>query len=75
MYMLSRMNININSLGNNKTCAMVYEFYSSHFFTSNVCVHQGDAISLICFNLYVSNIQSLDLRKIRRLYIHLYRII
>ena len=28
---LSRMNININSLGNNKTCAMVNEFYSSHF--------------------------------------------
>ena len=64
MYKLSRMNINgmffnmINSMyGNNKMCIRVNKFHRSNFFTSNVGVRQGDAISPILFNLYVSDLQ------------------
>ena len=51
------MNINdicfniINSMyGNNKMCIRVDRSHWSHFFTSNVGVRQGDAISPILFN-------------------------
>ena len=57
-YKLSRMNINglffniINSMyGINKMCIGVDKSHRSHFFTSNVGVRQGDAISPIRFNL------------------------
>ena len=65
LYKLSRMNINglffniISSMyGNNKMCIRVDKSHRSHFFTSNVGVRQGDAISPILFNLYVSDFQS-----------------
>ena len=68
LYKLSRMDINgmffniINSMyGNNKMCVRVNKFHRSHFFTSNVGVRQGDAISPILFNLYVA-----DLKKVSR---------
>ena len=37
---------------------LVINSHRSHFFTSNVGVRQGDAISQIIFNLYVSDFQS-----------------
>ena len=40
------------------TCIRVDKSQRSHFFTSNVGVCQGDAISPILFNLYVSDFQS-----------------
>ena len=59
------MNINglffniINPMyGINKMCIRVDKSHRSHFFTTNVCVRQGDAISPILFNLYVSDFQS-----------------
>ena len=65
LYKLSRMNINglcfniISSMyGNNKMSITVDKSHRSHFFTSNVGVRQGDAISPILFNLYVSDFQS-----------------
>ena len=39
-------------------CVRVDKSHRSHFFTSNVGVRQGDAISPILFNLYVSDFQS-----------------
>ena len=48
----------INSMyGNNKMCVRVNKFHRSHFFTSNVGVRQGDAISPILFNLYVADLK------------------
>ena len=44
--------------GNNEMCVRVSYSHRSHFFTSNVGVRQGDAISPILFNLYVSDFQS-----------------
>ena len=44
--------------GNSENCLRVSNSYRSHFFTSNLGVSQGDAISLILFNLYVSDFQS-----------------
>ena len=65
LYKLSRMNINglcfniISSMyGNNKMSIRVDKSHRSHFFTSNVGVRQGDAISPILFNLYLSDFQS-----------------
>ena len=39
-------------------CIRVDKSHRSHFFTSNVGVRLGDAISPILFNLYVSDFQS-----------------
>ena len=39
-------------------CVRVDKSHRSHFFTSNVGVRQGDTISPILFNLYVSDFQS-----------------
>ncbi|MEW8544065.1 MAG: reverse transcriptase family protein [Candidatus Thiodiazotropha sp.] len=43
---------------NNEMCVRVSNSHRSHFFTSNVGVRQGDAISPILFNLYVSDLQN-----------------
>ena len=43
---------------NNEICIRVSYSHRSRFFTSNVGVRQGDAISPILFNLYVSDLQS-----------------
>ena len=65
LYKLLRLNINglffsiLKSMyGNNEMCVRVSNSHRSHFFTSNVGVRQGDAISPILFNLYVSDFQS-----------------
>ena len=64
LYKLLRVNItglffNIKSVyANNEMCVRVSNSHRSHFFTSNVGVRQGDAISPILFNLYVSDLQS-----------------
>ena len=51
-------NIIRSMYGNNKMCIRVDKSHRSHFFTSNVGVRQGDAISPILFNLFVSDFQS-----------------
>ena len=65
LYKLLRLNINrlffniLKSMyGNNEMCVRVSNSHRSHFFISNVGVRQGDAISPILFNLYVSDFQS-----------------
>ena len=44
--------------GNNEMFVRVSNSHRSHLFTSNVGVRQGDAISPILINLYVSDFQS-----------------
>ena len=66
LYKLLRMNItglfyfNIlkSMYANNEMYVRVSNSNRSHFFTSNVGVCQGDAISPILFSLYVSDLQS-----------------
>ena len=65
LYKLLRVNINglffniLKSMyGNNEMCVRVSNCHRSHFFTSNVGVRQGNAISPVLFNLYVSDFQS-----------------
>ena len=65
LYKLLRLNINglffniLKSMrGNNEMCVRVSNTHSPHFFTSNVGVLQGDAISPILFNLCLSDFQS-----------------
>ena len=65
LYKLLRVNVtglffNIlkSMYANNEMCVRVSNSHRSHFFTSNVSVRHGDAISPILFNLYVSDLQS-----------------
>ena len=65
LYKLLMVNINglffniLKSMySNNEICIRVSSSQRSRFFTSNVGVRQGDSISPILFNLYVSDLQS-----------------
>ena len=65
LYKLLMVNINglffniLKSMyANNEICIRVKSSQRSRFFTSNVGVRQGDSISPILFNLYVSDLQS-----------------